>query len=214
MCSPNLCRPAAAAVTALQASPDHLWIGTQSGVVVLIPFTSAPDPTAPPLSGSFPVDASTPIRSTAPSALMSSTPDPVIPSAIVNLSEASVSVYGHAEAVNFLTMVSAAVPGLEAQDGKVAREQQRLIRRSAIDSSEELIMFAGGVGFVTHHVPSQSNCKTSSAAAGSSKGTQRNEATTPPPKATSDSVGHLVAWSIPPRDQHQMAPGTSTQSSR
>ncbi|BHF78103.1 hypothetical protein SprV_0602121300 [Sparganum proliferum] len=214
--SPNLCRPAAASVTALQASSDHLWVGTQSGVIAIAPFTSVSDRAAPPLSVSLPVDASTPIRNTASSALMLPSQDPVKPSAVVNFSETSVSLYGHSEAVNFLTIVSATGPKLEAigiTDTKVAPETSLLWNSN--NSMEDFLMFSGGVGFVTHRVPSQSDSKPLSTGAAGGEGVQGTGAkepttTTTPPKATYESVGHLVAWSIPHREQSQPAPASST----
>ncbi|KAL7056367.1 hypothetical protein AAHC03_020980 [Spirometra sp. Aus1] len=216
--SPDLCRPAAASVTALQASSDHLWIGTQSGVIAIAPFTSASDHAAPPLSVSLPVGASTPIRNTASSALMPPTQDPLKPSAVVNFSETSVSLYGHSEAVSFLTIVSATGPKLEAPgitDTKVAPELQPPSLWNSNNSMGDFLMFSGGVGFVTHRVPSQSDSKPLSTGAAGGEGMQGAGAkepttTTPPKAATYESVGHLVAWSIPHHEQPQLAPASFT----
>ncbi|VDL99029.1 unnamed protein product [Schistocephalus solidus] len=186
-------------------------------------------------------------------------------------------------------MVSTSAAKLEAQgvtDTKFAPEPQP---PSLVNSSGGLIMFSGGVGFVTHRVPCEVSCysdqhvyqvklfrakavelgisflsmtiftrfigdslstgRTQStwplvgqftsctlkdlvepkvdrwflvqsdskafSTAAEGEGTQRTgekvtTTTTTPPKGTAESVGHLVAWSIPYRDQHQLASTAST----
>ncbi|VDD75603.1 unnamed protein product [Mesocestoides corti] len=172
-----------ASVTALGASPDHLWVGTKGGHVACAPFKQKKESR---LGCANTSPQSTPIRRASRGLVSPSFSQfniinlvilllfvlvildsfehfsPTNRTAQVDLSGISVSVYGHAEAVNFFALVSG--PGATTSSSSSlahtrlasstpvnpTKTSPSSSATSAAASNSRFLMVSGGVGFVEY----------------------------------------------------------------
>uniref|UniRef100_A0A5K3F9S9 RH2 domain-containing protein n=1 Tax=Mesocestoides corti TaxID=53468 RepID=A0A5K3F9S9_MESCO len=171
-----------ASVTALGASPDHLWVGTKGGHVACAPFKQKKESR---LGCANTSPQSTPIRRASRDSFEHFSP--TNRTAQVDLSGISVSVYGHAEAVNFFALVSG--PGATTSSSSSlahtrlasstpvnpTKTSPSSSATSAAASNSRFLMVSGGVGFVEYR---------------DSSGSDERE------KLVAKSQSHLLAWSV------------------
>ncbi|VDN98978.1 unnamed protein product [Rodentolepis nana] len=124
-----------ASVTALEASTDHLWIGTKGGHVACIPFEhdSASKQTFDQSNASK--------NSNSTSFENENFQEVAPPSSQLDLSRASVSGYGHTETVSFFSLVGGN-PSLYNNSSAPPHSMQQPL------STDGLLMVSGGVGLV------------------------------------------------------------------
>ncbi|KAM7534636.1 hypothetical protein Aperf_G00000113930 [Anoplocephala perfoliata] len=157
-------------VTALEASADHLWIGTKGGHVACMPFKRH--------SPSKQVSLNTSKTSSASySTENGNQEDASPPTSQVDLSGASVSGYGHKEAVNFFGIV-----GGDPSACSTASATSSTSARLPSTSNSGLFMISGGVGLVEHDRVSNSSL---------ARVKENVE------KPASKLQNHLLVWSLP-----------------
>nr|CDS23935.1 jnk:sapk associated protein [Echinococcus granulosus] len=133
------------AVSAIGVSPNHLWIGTNGGHVVCVPFIQTP-PSSTTLANSCSSDLSHGAY------VKSDCGENALPlSAQVDLSGTAVSRCGHAEAVSSFTLTFGNMSSTPVHATTSSTPINATKAPSTTSNSQGLLMISGGVGYLEHH---------------------------------------------------------------
>ncbi|KAL5102816.1 JNK-interacting protein 3 [Taenia crassiceps] len=132
-----------ASVSTIGVSPNHLWIGTNGGNVICMPFKITLPSTTSANSCS-----SNLINEAAVKCGREENASPL--SAQVDLFGASVSECRHAEAVNFFTLAIGAKSSTSLHTATSSTPVNAVKAPSKTSNSQDLLMISGGVGYLEH----------------------------------------------------------------
>ncbi|KAL5961851.1 C-Jun-amino-terminal kinase-interacting protein 4 [Taenia solium] len=136
------------AVSTIGVSPNHLWIGTNGGHIVCIPFKRTLPSTATTITTSTNSYSSDLIHDATTKHDHEENASPL--SAQVDLSGASVSGCQHAEAVTSLTLAVGATSSTSLHATTSSTPVNAAKAPSETSSSQSLLMISGGVGYLEH----------------------------------------------------------------
>ncbi|VDK22651.1 unnamed protein product [Taenia asiatica] len=136
------------AVSTIGVSPNHLWIGTNGGHIVCIPFKRTLPSTATTTTTSTNSCSSDLTHNATTKHDHDENASPL--SAQVDLSGASVSGFQHAEAVTSLTLAVGATSSASLHTTTSSASANAAKAPSETSRSQGLLMISGGVGYLEH----------------------------------------------------------------